>query len=312
MSVRALLLVGLVACTDAAAPRTWCPTGEKCSPLAPEGLAFGVPGIVGDIRVPAKLAIGGTVQLTAEVQHTADDGMRLYTPLASPYTVTVDSPSIAVDQSSDAVTLRALANTGDRVPPGVDATVDFRDGDGLLLGRTDIETARIAKITSAVSTLEAYNRDGDPVFAPGGPVAIGLWDEADDALWDTSMTVSGAQSFTWDLIAAPTVTSTITVTAGDHAPVDLTIPVATAATITNFAGDSYVKYGSAYLCFEARSADGHQVYGADWQYTVDGMPVAATRIEPNCIHASEVSMRTTMTIVVSAAGATLTVMLPVI
>lgn len=310
--MRAALLLGLVACAEPAAD-PYCPKGKTCSPLAPYGAYFTGPQYSHELFYIDKLALGGTVRYTLAANDKPADGEIGGHYLDAPYVASIDTSDVALEQRDGWVTLHALANSGDRSPAAIQATLEAVDSDGLFLASTPIKTASIANIGYIVATDEEYNREPDPVFAPGGPVVIGLWDAADSPLLDESVQITGARQLAWDLIEAPAVTGTVTVAPGGHAPVDLTIPVATDVTITNFlALPPYVSTGAPVdICFEARSG-GHQVYGATWTYTVNGAAPYPTDTDVNCITVTADPNVRAMTVVVSAAGASLTVSVPVI
>jgi hypothetical protein len=313
--MRAALLVGLVACAEPAAD-PYCPAGETCSPLAPYGADFSGPVIHYEPGYTDKIALGGTARFTLWAHDRPQSG-EIHSHPIDAYVASVDTPAIALEQNDGAVTLHALATSGDRLPPGTKATLEARDADGLFIASTEIETAEIADITRVIATGEQYNNDPDPVFVPGAPIAIGLWDASntpDSELWDESMRITGAPQLAWDLLEAPAVTGTVTIAPGGHAPVDLTIPVAaTDVTITNFLDlpPSISTGAPVDFCFVARSG-GHQVYGATWTYTVNGVAPYPSDTDVNCITVTADSNASAMTVVVSAAGASLTVSVPVI
>jgi hypothetical protein len=303
-----LLLLGLAACD---ASTTCSPDGEDCAPLTPYGLEFDGPLVhrKGQSTDDGKLAAGGTARFTLWVLGPVEDGDRPRDPLDMPYVASVDTDRIEVEQDGNVVTVHALADAPD------DVTLQVRDADGRPLGWLDLGIAAVAQVTYGIATAESFQAvDPDPVFAPGGPVAIELSDAAGTPLWDESLSVTGAQLTKWDQIAAPAATSTLSVVAAGNAPVDLTIPVATDTIITPEAISETTAstLDQAELHMEARS-EGHLVYGSTWSFT--GNAWLSSTNWPNIVDVEPpifTPAGNVLTVVVSAAGASLTIMVTVI
>jgi hypothetical protein len=304
----ALLLLGLVACD---ASTTCSPDGEDCAPLTPYGLEFDGPLVhrKGHASDHGKLAAGGTARFELWVLGPVEDGERPRHPLDMPYVASVDSDKVGVEQDGNVVTLHALADAPD------DVTLQVRDMDGRPLGWLDVGVGAVANVTYGIATNEGYYPvDPAPVFAPGGLVAIELSDSAGTPLWDESLTVTGAARPEWDQIRAPPMTGTFSVVAAGNPPVDLTIPVATDTTITlDFPSAPTASVArQEELDFSARS-DGHLVYGATWSFTSTAW-LSSTYCS-NCVDVEApvfTPAGTVLTVLVSAAGASLTVTVPVI
>lgn len=304
----ALLLLALTACDSST---TCSPDGEDCAPLTPYGLEFDGPLVHREGRQDdhGKLAAGGTARFELWVLGPVEDGERPRHLLDMPYVASVDSDTVEVEQDGSVVTLHALADTPD------DVTLQVRDTNGRPLGWLDVGIAAVAEVTYGIATNEGYYPvDPAPVFAPWGLVAIELSDATGTPLWDESLTVTGAARPEWDEIRAPVATATYSVVAGDHAPVDLTIPVATDPTITlDFPSAPTASANhQEELVFAARS-DGHLVYGATWTFT--GNAWLSPTYCANCIDVEPPSFTpagTVLTVAASAAGASLTVTVPVI
>lgn len=312
MNVRVALLL-LAACASDP-PRGPCGAPEKCSPLAPHGLDFATPEIHRQLAYVPELATGGTMHIGLYV--TLDDvDMKPDPPLAVPYKATISDPAITIDQQDNVLTLHAGAGAGS-------ATLDIRDADGLLLGRDELGVAPIAKAFIPIPQYwlhsEGYNSfESDPVFAPGASLNLGLEDGSGADVVDDAMQIAGATQTAWDLFDAPT-TGTVTVKAGDHAPIDVAVPTATNVTVSHIGVDASASVAQpAFTCFEARS-DGHQVYGAMWTITVT--PVGGTGVygdptdAPNCIDVGVLPMATATAamVTVMVLGASQTITLPVI
>jgi hypothetical protein len=304
----ALLLLGLVACD----PSTTCnPDGDDCAPLTPYGLEFDGPLVHRDGHQDdrGKLAAGGTARFTLWVLGPVEDGERPRHPLDMPYVASADTDRVEVAQDGNVVTLHALADSPD------DVTLQVRDTQGRALGWLDVGVAPVAEVTYGIATDEGwYPYDPAPVFAAGGRVAIELSDAAGTPLWDESLTVTGAPLVEWDQIAAPAATSTISVAAAGQAPVDLTIPVATDTTLTlDFPPEPTAPIADqADLEFGLRS-NGHLVYGATWTFT--GNAWLSPTYCANCVGVEApvfTPAGTMLTVIASAAGASLTVTVPVI
>lgn len=314
----ALLL--LVACASDP-PRTWCPKGEQCSPVVdPAGLYFAAPTIHAYEPAPfPKLAVGGTMDADLEIQLLTDNGP-MFKPLDVPYTATATRPVTLVPHESS-LTISAPATLGDRFGGSGSATIDVRDKDGLLLGRDEllITTVTDVFLTIGLDPEQYRSAEDGHVFAPGSPVSIGLTDASSSPVIDERMQIVGAPRLTWDQFEAPATSGKVTVIAGDHAPVELAVPVATTVTLARIDGTPAVAVAMpATVCFEARS-EGHQVYGLTWSFTVTGVGGTNVGGDPsrygkNCIEVSAepLGTATSAMITVTAGGASLTVMLPVI
>src|SRR5262249_9275447 len=111
------------------------------------------------------------------------------------------------------------------------------------------------------------------LYTPGAIGYIRLQSADHFSLVDEGAAISGtgiAQT-RWDTFVVGNLAPghhAVTVTAGDHAPVDVDIQVAHADTLVHMLGDDVSSDGGAFVCFGARSS-GRPIHSA-WTFDVSG------------------------------------------
>jgi hypothetical protein len=308
--VKAALLIALVGCTDYQGERATthdCPHGETCSPLTPDGLSFIGDAIHdGQIFVPQDnhpTAVGGTQDFSIDLP----DGH----PLDLPYTAEVGGTAVAlVGQHGTTVTVRGIASGY--------AELKIRDAGGLLMDETQVQAVPVDSISIAPASWESYGNENFVVAPDHGTLAlqIGAVDTAMQAtFFDGQRAVLDSHFVTWDEVEVPSTPGalTVSVTAGDHAPIELPVTVvsgadAVAALDPNPA--SIGPRGAATLCFEATNAS-RPVMGLTWQFTVDGVATDGSPIPVNCVGFTTTKSSGTVSVTATAGGAAATVTIPV-
>jgi hypothetical protein len=312
----ALLSVPLVACNTAGerADTGECPAGEVCSPATPRGLHFLGNDLSDELFTghgPSATAIGGTQEVSLEIERTGGDRVALNLPYEAD-----DDGGLGVTvlaQSGPIVTVKGAKARSNYLRITDPAT-------GELYDRYELTGAALKSMRLVGTSFEVTptNRP-DLVFAPGEQeIGVALLGDVQtsggvdtDRIVDTSMVLDlpGAVRTGWDSFRIPNAqvgTYPLDVTAGDKPKAQLLVDiVATADSVTPIdPGTKTVQPGSSTtVCFQALS-NGRYIYGLTWNFNVDGQAIVKgkTDLARNCVSVPA-GNRTSGSVPVSAAAA---------
>lgn len=319
LALLGLPLVTLVGCYGGERRNTGeCPAGETCSDLTPGGLDFIGNSLVGQLLLsgPRATAIGGTQQVALEY----DRGDGIDVALDLPFTADDDGGNgIAVESTSGSqVTIRG---TGSR-----SNYLRILDEDGLLMDRKELTGAALETIELVPADFESIPAGAQLAFAAGPrKVGVALYGDvqhsggpAAERLVDTSMVLAlqGSQRTAWDTLEvnAQVGTYPLTVTAGDKPTATIDFVVVDHADALTAISDTRTvppaNTGSTMLCFQATTGDRY-IAGLAWSYVVDGEPVTASALTPNCLSVATQKTSGTVSVEASAGGQSTTLALTV-
>jgi hypothetical protein len=268
-------LLLLPACADLGdrAAMGECPDGQVCSPLTPEGLeftgsTFAGGGLFGDPGLKVT-AVGGTQTVSAYDHETGS-------ALSVPFDASITGEALDVTGTS--------GNQVDLEAPGDGfGKLQLVDREDRLLDSITMETTPIGSIRVGSGSLGERTNSLDIALWSGAqdiPLAVVLTSENGlQRLADESMVITTATGdidvYGWDALVVTNVTTDLDleITAGDRAPLAMSIPAATVletAYATLLSGNVVHAVGSSEsVCLHATGRGG-EVLGVPWVVTVDG------------------------------------------
>jgi hypothetical protein len=244
-----------------------CPAGEVCDPST-EGLHFEgatfAEGLfeVGDVK---RLAVGGRQDV--RLFETDADGHHV--AFADAYVAGFDAGAIDIEATTgNVVTLRGLATGSGKLRITNPSTGELFDR--LTVSASEVDTAELAP--SLVILLDGGS-DTARLYTPGaiGFIHLRSVDELSLVDEDAAITGTGIAQSRWDTFTVGKVAPgphTLTITAGDHAPIAVDYEVVHADVLVHKLGDEVTRTGRGTVCFGARNA-GRPVH-ASWTFEIDG------------------------------------------